>query len=55
MTSPRPYRPAATEREALRELSDKAGTQFDPDVVEALKQLLEGRGERVPPSGAADR
>lgn len=33
MTSPRPYRAAMTHAEALEELRDKAGTQFDPEVV----------------------
>jgi putative nucleotidyltransferase with HDIG domain len=36
MTSDRPYRPAMPETDAIRELSDNSGTQFDPRVVEAL-------------------
>jgi diguanylate cyclase (GGDEF)-like protein len=36
MTSDRPYRKALTPDQALRELRDCAGTQFDPVVVEAF-------------------
>lgn len=36
MTSDRPYRPAMTFEHAQQELRDCAGTQFDPDVVQAL-------------------
>jgi len=48
MTSPRPYRAAFGDKEALRELSEKAGTQFDPAVVDALKDVLGGGTNRVP-------
>src|SRR5215217_1967150 len=37
MTSDRPYGPAGTAPDALAELTDCAGTQFDPAVVEAFK------------------
>lgn len=33
MTSPRPYRPALTVTQAIDELRDKSGSQFDPSVV----------------------
>jgi diguanylate cyclase (GGDEF)-like protein len=36
MTSPRPWRPALTHEEAVRELLDGADSQFDPDIVEVL-------------------
>src|SRR4051812_36213065 len=36
MTTDRPYRAARTEDEALAEMQRCAGTQFDPQVVEAL-------------------
>lgn len=52
MTSPRPYRGAYGEAEALRELTEKAGTQFDPSVVDALKDVLGGGPNRVPGSNS---
>ena len=36
MVSDRPYRRAMTIRAAVRELRAGAGSQFDPDVVDAL-------------------
>jgi diguanylate cyclase (GGDEF)-like protein/putative nucleotidyltransferase with HDIG domain len=42
MTSDRPYRQAMPHAEALRELRKNAGTQFDPQVVEALVGCLYG-------------
>jgi HD-GYP domain-containing protein (c-di-GMP phosphodiesterase class II) len=36
MTSTRPYRPAVRRDDAVRELERCAGTQFDPDVVDAF-------------------
>ena len=44
MTSDRPYRRAGTTEDALAELRAMSGTQFDPDVVRALEQVL-ARGE----------
>jgi HD-GYP domain-containing protein (c-di-GMP phosphodiesterase class II) len=41
MTTDRPYRRAMTLEEAVSELRDKAGTQFNPAVVDALLQVLE--------------
>src|SRR5690606_33085806 len=41
MRSNRPYRAAITHEEAVQELRQCAGTQFDPVVVEALLGLLE--------------
>jgi diguanylate cyclase (GGDEF)-like protein/putative nucleotidyltransferase with HDIG domain len=43
MTSDRPYRSAMSHREALAELTANAGSQFDPNVVEALLAYLYGR------------
>jgi putative two-component system response regulator len=37
ITSDRPYRPASTWEDALAEITSEAGTQFDPDVVEAFR------------------
>lgn len=43
MISDRPYRDAMSHPEAIAELSAQAGTQFDPEVVEALVGYLYGR------------
>lgn len=40
MTGERPYRRALGPKEALNELNAKSGSQFDPEVVEALRRLL---------------
>lgn len=36
LTSPRPYREAYTPEEALKIITENAGTQFDPEVVKAF-------------------
>jgi HD-GYP domain-containing protein (c-di-GMP phosphodiesterase class II) len=41
MTTDRPYRPAMPIEAALVELRERAGTQFDPQVVSALERVLE--------------
>jgi diguanylate cyclase (GGDEF)-like protein len=41
MTSDRPYRKAPGQKFALEELGRNAGSQFDPDVVAALTQVLQ--------------
>jgi diguanylate cyclase (GGDEF)-like protein len=43
MTSDRPYRKAMPHADAMAELTENAGTQFDPDVVQALVGYLFGR------------
>jgi diguanylate cyclase (GGDEF)-like protein len=43
MTSDRPYRRAMPHTDAMKELSDNAGSQFDPAVIEALVGYLYGR------------
>ncbi len=43
MTSDRPYRKAMQHPEAMAELTSNAGTQFDPEVVQALVGYLFGR------------
>lgn len=42
MTSERPYRQAMTHEEAIKELKDKAGTQFDPELTSLFVSLIEG-------------
>jgi two-component system, cell cycle response regulator len=52
MTSPRPYRLALSEHEALAELERFAGTQFDPTVVSLLAAHVRDRlraGDPAPP------
>jgi diguanylate cyclase (GGDEF)-like protein len=44
ITADRPYRRAQSEEAALAELRDKAGTQFDPTIVEALERHLATSG-----------
>jgi HD-GYP domain-containing protein (c-di-GMP phosphodiesterase class II) len=44
MTSNRPYRMALTQEEAFRELRQGAGTQFDPELVEAFITMIKRRG-----------
>jgi diguanylate cyclase (GGDEF)-like protein len=54
MTSDRPYRKAMSHGDALRELRQGAGSQFDPQVVEALLGCLYGdRTLTAPDTGAA--
>jgi diguanylate cyclase (GGDEF)-like protein len=43
MVSDRPYRKAMPHADAMSQLSANAGTQFDPDVVQALVGYLFGR------------
>lgn len=47
MTSDRPYRAALTHEEALGELYDGAGTQFDPKVVQAFDRAMQKRGNKL--------
>jgi PAS domain S-box-containing protein/putative nucleotidyltransferase with HDIG domain len=42
MTADRPYRPAPGKEYAISELKRCAGTQFDPQVVEAFLRVVEG-------------
>jgi 5'-deoxynucleotidase YfbR-like HD superfamily hydrolase len=45
MTSTRSYRRALSQDVAFAELRDKAGSQFNPECVEALIRTIERRGE----------
>jgi diguanylate cyclase (GGDEF)-like protein len=49
MTSDRPYRGAMSHVEAMAELTQNAGTQFDPEVVQALVGYLYGRRQTGAP------
>ena len=48
MITDRPYRAAMSPAEAAEELRGGAGTQFDPDVVDALLDLLGHQPPQVP-------
>jgi HD-GYP domain-containing protein (c-di-GMP phosphodiesterase class II) len=41
MTSARPYRPALSHEDVVKELRQGAGTQFDPKLVEVFIGLME--------------
>ncbi len=41
MTHDQPYRPALPQEQALRELREHAGKQFDPDIVRLFLDILE--------------
>lgn len=47
MVTDRPYRKGMPPWNALEELTAKAGTQFDPQVVEAFKRVMGEKMERV--------
>ena len=50
MTSDRPYRQALSHEEALREILDCAGTQFDPALVRQFVALYGESGPEAAPS-----
>ncbi len=41
MTSDRPYRDALLREDAIAEIRDNCGTQFDPDVVAAFLRIYD--------------
>jgi HD-GYP domain-containing protein (c-di-GMP phosphodiesterase class II) len=47
MTTDRPYRKGMPPWEALGEIVDKSGKQFDPEVVAAFKHVVTAKLERV--------
>lgn len=47
MTTDRPYRDAIGHDKAMEELKRMSGKQFDPDVVEALLELVADGGEAI--------
>jgi len=52
MIAPRPYRDALTAHEAIAQLRAGAGSKFDPDVVDALLDLLGHTPPQVPDRAA---
>ncbi len=55
MITDRPYRAALSPAEAVDELRRGAGTQFDPEVVDALLDLLGHNPPQVPDRSAGVR
>jgi HD-GYP domain-containing protein (c-di-GMP phosphodiesterase class II) len=53
MTADRPYRPAMTRSSALMELERCAGTQFDPAVVAAFRDVVQERMRTRRPAAAS--
>lgn len=47
MTTDRPYRKALPSDDALREIVKKAGTQFDPEIVEAFLSVIREERTRI--------
>jgi putative nucleotidyltransferase with HDIG domain len=47
LTSDRPYRAAASFREARRVIAEAAGTQFDPTVAEAFDDIPDARFDEI--------
>ncbi|MGH2772658.1 MAG: HD-GYP domain-containing protein [Actinomycetota bacterium] len=54
MTTDRPYRRALSRDEAMSRLEEGAGTQFDPEVVMAWKELVISFPEAIEVSGGGD-
>jgi putative nucleotidyltransferase with HDIG domain len=57
MTSERPYRPAMTHEQAMQEIDEYAGTQFDPNVVGEFHRMMVQRPDlraRTPSRRDAD-
>jgi HD-GYP domain-containing protein (c-di-GMP phosphodiesterase class II) len=47
MTEDRPYRRAMTQDEAIAQLHQGSGSQFDPQVVDAFVRILNGDSEKT--------
>ena len=53
ITSDRVYRRSRSINEALQILADEAGTQFDPNAVEAMLRWVESLVAKLPPGKEA--
>ncbi len=51
MTSDRPYRPALSQKESIEELKKGSGSQFDPDVVDAIIKILDREKQTLKTTG----
>jgi HD-GYP domain-containing protein (c-di-GMP phosphodiesterase class II) len=47
LTSDRPYRAAASFREARRVIAEASGTQFDPTVADAFDDIADERFDEI--------
>lgn len=47
MTTDRPYRKALSKKEAVQEILKKAGTQFDPEVVEVFLSIIQEEEKHI--------
>lgn len=48
LTSPRPYREMLTRRQALQEMTDGTGKQYDPDLIQVFHNVLrEHQGDEI--------
>jgi HD-GYP domain-containing protein (c-di-GMP phosphodiesterase class II) len=47
MTQDRVYHKAIAQKDALAEIQQNAGTQFDPNVVEVFLRIMEEEGETL--------
>jgi HD-GYP domain-containing protein (c-di-GMP phosphodiesterase class II) len=54
MTTDRPYRRARAVEDALRELQEHAGTQFDPDIVPVLLRIARVAARPAHPAAGDD-
>lgn len=45
LVSDRPYRKAYNKKEALKIIRESSGSQFDPEIVEAFLQVIEGKNK----------
>jgi len=54
LTSQRPYRPALSRRDALREIVQDSGTAFDPNLVPLFEQILPGLLEELEDDSRAE-
>lgn len=52
MTHSRPYRKRLTREQAVKELRDNAGSQFDPQIVQEFIKVISAKENKVPSEGS---